>query len=174
MLRTVLWRPSAFALEEIALPAPLLSRVAKGDTAAIDECLDRYGGLVWSLARRLSPTTADAEDAVQEIFIDLWRSAGRYSEQLGEEVTFVSTLARRRLIDRLRSLRRTPDPVPIDGEALVYAAPVAAVNETSEEASASGSCGRTPAKSSSSRFIMGSQEHRLPSEPAFPLERSRH
>lgn len=140
MLRSVSRRPSAFALEEIALPAPLLSRVAKGDTAAIDECLDRYGGLVWSLARRLSPTTADAEDAVQEIFIDLWRSAGRYSETLGEEVTFVSTLARRRLIDRLRSLRRTPDPVPIDGSALVYAAPMTAVDETSEEATRAAEC----------------------------------
>ena len=122
------------------MPAPLLSRVAKGDTAAIDECLDRYGGLVWSLARRLSPTTADAENAVQEIFIDLWRSAGRYSETLGEEVTFVSTLARRRLIDRLRSLRRTPDPVPIDGSALVYAAPMTAFDETSEEATRAAEC----------------------------------
>ncbi|MGA0870642.1 MAG: RNA polymerase sigma factor, partial [Planctomycetota bacterium] len=37
--------------------------------------LDRYSGLVWSLARRHSPTVHDAEDVVQEIFLDIWKSA---------------------------------------------------------------------------------------------------
>jgi RNA polymerase sigma factor (sigma-70 family) len=88
------------------LPMPLLPRIALGDTTAVDECLDRYGALVWSLASRLSPTNADAEDAVQEIFIHLWRNASRYRDDMGEEVTFVSTIARRKLIDRLRKFRR--------------------------------------------------------------------
>lgn len=79
---------------------PLLPRIARGDSAAVDEFLERYGGLVWSLAVRLA--RADAEDAVQEIFIDLWRNAGRFREEAGSEVAFVSTLARRRLIDRRR------------------------------------------------------------------------
>lgn len=134
MLRFAAGRTSAFALEGFELPVPLLPRVAQGETAAVDECLDRYGSLVWSLARRLSPTMADAEDAVQEIFVDLWRSAGRYSEDHGEEVTFVSMLARRRLIDRLRSLRRRPEPQSIDLAASVRAAPVTSVTETSEDA----------------------------------------
>lgn len=87
---------------------PLLPRIALGDTTAVDECLDRYGALVWSLATRLSPTGADAEDAVQEIFIHIWRNAGRYRDDLGEEVTFVSMIARRKLVDRLRKFRRDP------------------------------------------------------------------
>lgn len=113
---------------------PLLPRVAQGETTAIDECLDRYGGLVWSLARRLSPSVPDAEDAVQEIFIDLWRSAARYREELGEEATFVATVARRRLIDRQRTLGRTPEPRPIDQAAFSRAAPASAPKELSEEA----------------------------------------
>lgn len=84
----------------------ILQRVASGEMAAMQECIDLYGGLVWSLARRLSPSPTDAEDAVQEIFIALWEHADRFDARKGEEVTFVSTIARRRLIDRLRKHQR--------------------------------------------------------------------
>lgn len=119
---------------------PLLPRVAQGEIAAIDECLDRYGGLIWSLARRLSPSSPDAEDAVQEIFIDLWRSAARYREDLGEEETFVATVARRRLIDRNRKLHRIPKPQPIDETTLTYASPEVTPIETSEDAQRAAAC----------------------------------
>lgn len=91
---------------------PILPRIARGESGAVDECLDRYGGLVWSLAGRLAPT--DAEDAVQEIFIDLWKNAWRFRDGIGTEVAFVSTLARRRLIDRRRRADRAPPAVPLD------------------------------------------------------------
>lgn len=88
--------------------APLLGRVAAGDGEAVQACLDRFGNLVWSLARRFTPNQADAEDAVQEIFIDLWSSAARYDSTRASETTFVAMVARRRLIDRLRKSRRQP------------------------------------------------------------------
>ncbi|MFM7809546.1 MAG: RNA polymerase sigma factor, partial [Planctomycetota bacterium] len=59
-------------------PPSILQRVAAGKADAINECLSRFHGLVWSLARRLGAGPADAEDAVQEIFIDLWKSAERF------------------------------------------------------------------------------------------------
>ncbi|MFO0820024.1 MAG: sigma-70 family RNA polymerase sigma factor [Pirellulales bacterium] len=102
---------------------PLLPRIANGDSSAIDECIERYGALVWSLARRLSPSMADAEDAVQEIFVDLWKNAGRFRDEVAREATFVALLARRRLIDRLRKSRRELESQPIDETALQYAAP---------------------------------------------------
>ena len=89
-------------------PKPLLPLVAKGDQDAVAECLDRYANLVWSLARRFISQREEAEDAVQEIFIDLWSSASRFDINKASEVTFVATLARRRLIDRLRKKRREP------------------------------------------------------------------
>ena len=86
---------------------PLLPRIAAGDLPAIKEFLARYGGLVWSLARRAAPS--DAEDAVQEIFLDLWKSAARYDLEMGSEITFVATIARRRLVDRRRQRARRPE-----------------------------------------------------------------
>lgn len=88
--------------------SPLL-RVARGDPGAVAACIDEYGALVWSLARRLSPTPSDAEDAVQEIYLDLWRSAGRYEPSQGSDKVFIMTIARRRLIDRLRRNARRPE-----------------------------------------------------------------
>lgn len=78
----------------------ILHRVAAGDHGAMRECIDRFGGLVWALAKRTVP--AEAEDAVQDIFLDLWKSSQRYTSSLGSETTFVAMIARRRLIDRLR------------------------------------------------------------------------
>ena len=84
----------------------ILKRIAAGDKTAIQDCLNTYGGLIWSLARRMSPNTDDAEDAVQEIFIDIWKNAERFDESQSSERTFVAMIARRRLIDRLRYSNR--------------------------------------------------------------------
>lgn len=87
----------------------ILQRIADGDKTAVQECLDTYGGLVWSLARRMCRNNADAEDAVQEIFIDVWKNAGRFDKDQASETTFIAMIARRRLIDRLRKATRKPD-----------------------------------------------------------------
>jgi RNA polymerase sigma-70 factor (ECF subfamily) len=81
-----------------------IQRVAQGDADAVRACIQAYGRLVWSLARRLSP--AETEDAVQEIFTDLWRNAHRFDPAVASDVTFVAMIARRRLIDRLRARGR--------------------------------------------------------------------
>lgn len=97
----------------------LLERIAAGDGSAVRECISRYGGLVWALARKQSATPSDAEDAVQEVFIDLWKCAGRYDPRVASEPTFVALIARRRLIDRSRKRRSLPEWVglPDDGGA---------------------------------------------------------
>lgn len=91
----------------------ILHRVASGDRDAFERCVDAYGKLVWSLALRHSASREDAEDAVQEIFLDLWKSAARFDAALASEATFVATIARRRLIDRFRKVRRAPLPAPL-------------------------------------------------------------
>jgi RNA polymerase sigma-70 factor (ECF subfamily) len=83
-----------------------LQKVAAGDAAAVQECIDRYGGLVYTLARRMCPAGAEVDDAVQEVFIELWRKAERYDPGIAEEGVFVAMIARRRLIDMQRRLAR--------------------------------------------------------------------
>jgi RNA polymerase sigma-70 factor (ECF subfamily) len=92
----------------------LLKRISEGDRAAVQECLKKYGGLVWSLARRMCPSPDDAEDAVQEIFIDVWKHAARFDEAQASEATFIAMIARRRLIDRLRAGNRRLAPSSLE------------------------------------------------------------
>ncbi len=93
--------------------APLLPRIAAGDELAVRECVARYGPLIWSLVRRWTPDTNDAEDAVQEVFVDLWRSAARYDPTRATEPGFVAMVTRRRLIDRLRRRQRAIEFEPL-------------------------------------------------------------
>ncbi len=88
---------------------PLLPKIAAGDPAAVDKFLARYTNMVWGLARRFCRSAEDAEDATQDIFVEVWRSAERYDATAGSEVTFLMTIARRRLIDRARRQGRRPN-----------------------------------------------------------------
>lgn len=92
------------------MSVPILQKVATGEEAAVRECLTRYGGLVWSLARKFFKDQSEAEDAVQEIFLAIWQNAHRYDPTVAAESTFIALIARRRLIDRRRRLGSRPEP----------------------------------------------------------------
>lgn len=83
----------------------VLQRIAAGEQQAIAECIDLFGGLVWHLARRTLPVRADLDDAVQEVFVELWKAAPKYDPAIASERAFVAVIARRRLIDRARRER---------------------------------------------------------------------
>ncbi len=144
---------------------PLLPRIAAGEDAAVRECIDCYGGLVWSLARRFCPSAADAEDAVQEIFIDLWRSAGRFRAHIGSETLFVATIARRRLIDRLRRHSRAPASDPMDLSYLADPDAAQAGERASEAALAAKAIGNLP-EDQRRVLVLGIVEGRTHSEIA--------
>jgi RNA polymerase sigma-70 factor (ECF subfamily) len=86
----------------------ILERIAKGDKLAVEDCIAQYGNLIWALAKKYTPTREDAEDAVQEIFTEIWQNAARYDAAKAKETTFITTIARRRLIDRVRKIYRRP------------------------------------------------------------------
>lgn len=84
----------------------ILQRIANGDPSAVQDCLNKYGGLVWSIARKMLRNSDEAEDVVQEIFVDIWKNAGRFDESKSSETTYIAMIARRRLIDKIRYATR--------------------------------------------------------------------
>ena len=89
----------------------LMQRVAEGDEAAVADLYDRFNVLVFQAARQVLNSRAEAEDAVQEIFVRLWRTADRYDPTRAKLVTWVMLIARRHVIDRLRRRGVRPDHV---------------------------------------------------------------
>lgn len=100
----------------------LMRRVAANEEAAVAELYDRFGSLVYRMAYQAMPTRVEAEDAVQEVFVRLWRTAHRFDPKRAALVTWVMLISRRHLVDRLRRTRArvkassldesTPIPTP--------------------------------------------------------------
>jgi RNA polymerase sigma-70 factor (ECF subfamily) len=88
------------------MPAPardgLVQRLTSGDPAALGEFYDRYAGLVNGLALRILRNAAEAEDVVQEVFVQVWRQAERYDSARGSAEAWLCMIARSRSLDRLR------------------------------------------------------------------------
>jgi RNA polymerase sigma-70 factor (ECF subfamily) len=80
----------------------LMRRVASNDESAIAELYDRFGSLVFRMAYQSMPSRSEADDAVQEVFIRLWRTASRYDDSRSALVTWVMLISRRHLVDKLR------------------------------------------------------------------------
>ena len=85
----------------------LIVRVAHGDRRAFDELYRRYARSVLGLALRRLGDRGRAEDAAQEAFAAVWRSAGSYKPERGAGAPWLYTVARNAIVD---GLRRTPEP----------------------------------------------------------------
>lgn len=79
-----------------------MREVSAGDESAVGELYDRFGALVYKSCRQVLHSSAEAEDATQEIFVRLWRTADRFDPHRAKLVTWVMLITRRLLIDRLR------------------------------------------------------------------------
>jgi RNA polymerase sigma-70 factor (ECF subfamily) len=82
----------------------LLHAVARGDEAALATLYDRYASILLGLVLRILHSRGEAEDVLQEVFLQVWRRAADFDESRGRAFTWLVTLARSRAIDRLRSL----------------------------------------------------------------------
>ncbi len=77
--------------------SPVLQKVAEGDRAAVEDCIDHYSSLIWSLAKKFTDSTEDAEAVTQEIFLNIWRYAARFEQTNFDELLFITIIVRRQL-----------------------------------------------------------------------------
>src|SRR6267378_6913251 len=96
----------------------VIALIARSDEQALGELYDRFGRPAYGLALRILRDDALAEDAVQEAFLTLWRSAGRFVPERGKASTWILTLVHRRAVDIVRreerrradALEQAPEP----------------------------------------------------------------
>lgn len=96
--------------------ARLVAAMARGDKAALASLYDQLAGPLYSLAVRMLGDAAEAQDLVQDIFLQLWQSADTFESGRGSVFSWSATLIRNRAIDRIRMRQRR-------GELLAQAAP---------------------------------------------------
>jgi RNA polymerase sigma factor (sigma-70 family) len=101
----------------------LVALIARSDESALAELYDRIGCTAYGLAYRVLRDEALAEDAVQEAFLGLWRSAGSFIPERAKASTWILTLVHRRAVDLVRrEQRRRAEPLegapePLEGSA---------------------------------------------------------
>lgn len=115
-------RVMAESASQIGNEAELLERIAKSrDAVALERIYDRYAGPVYSIILRVTSQNAVAEELTQEVFLRLWRQAGRFDSSRGALAPWLFTVARNISLDQLRSSREkqrrvehgSDDPPPI-------------------------------------------------------------
>lgn len=94
-----------------------MSRVAAGDARALEELYDRHAHMLYGLVLRIVRRVSDAEEVLQDAFLQAWRRADTWDPARGSAAAWLVTLARSRAIDRIRSVAararaETAAPVP--------------------------------------------------------------
>lgn len=107
-----------FMPESLLDDSTLLRRVAGGDREAFAHLYDRHSPQVFGLLVRMIRRRAEAEEMLQEVFLQVWRNAGSYRPEGSTPRGWILMLARSRAIDRLRSsgARERREAAAVEGE----------------------------------------------------------
>ena len=98
--------------------ASLIARICVGDERALQTIYERYSPLVYGLSRRVTGSTAFAEEVTQEVFVYLWQNPDRFDADRGTLRAFLGALAHRRSVDEVRrNTRRAAREDRVGGDA---------------------------------------------------------
>src|SRR3989442_10596687 len=84
----------------------LLRRIAQGDQQAFAQFYDQFAGVLFSVAVKILNDPKEAEDVLQEVFLQIWDKASAFDPRLGKPFGWVATVTRNKAIDRLRASQR--------------------------------------------------------------------
>jgi RNA polymerase sigma-70 factor, ECF subfamily len=97
--------------------AELLAQVANQERVALSTLYDRYSRIIYGLAYKSLGSIEESEEVVLDVFAQIWRIAHRFERAKGRPDTWIFTLARSRILDRLRKLQRSRAATNISIEA---------------------------------------------------------
>lgn len=92
--------------DDRAVEIALLERITRRERAAFEELYARYVNILYATALKFVREESDAQDVVQDVFIQVWDKAKMYDPSKGKPLTWVLTLVRNRSIDRIRAIQR--------------------------------------------------------------------
>jgi RNA polymerase sigma-70 factor, ECF subfamily len=142
-------------VEQLTEPVALIASIAEKNRDAFSRFYDLYAPMIYSLALRMLKASSEAEDLLQEIFLQVWRQAAAYSFERGSPEAWLINIARSRAIDKLRSIRRREKSFVLTDD------PAAAESPDNVE---------TSAGESETRLIMNSALANLPEAQRRVLE----
>lgn len=89
-------------------------RLAEGDSAALEEIYQSTRVKLFGICLRILGDQKEAEDALQDVYINLWQRADRYDPERASPISWLATFARNRAIDRLRTGKVRGGAVPVE------------------------------------------------------------
>jgi RNA polymerase sigma-70 factor (ECF subfamily) len=107
----------------------LMPWIGRKDAEAFEVFYDRHGGAAYSLAYRILGERGAAEDCIQEAFISIWRSGGRFDPARGSVRSWTLSIVRNRAIDALRSKAGKAPKLTFDDEEILESRPSAELTE---------------------------------------------
>lgn len=107
---------SSLAAAPALAPPRLIARIAAGQRGALDDLFSAYGRLAYGIALRVLRDPNLAEDAVQDAFLSIWKSAASYREDRASESSWIVMVVHRRAVDLVRRSERRATEVALFDE----------------------------------------------------------
>ena len=141
------------------LDQEMIARIGRRDQAAFSALYDRLSGPLYSLAMKMLGDPAEAQDALQEVFLQIWSRAGTYDPEQSSVFSWTVLLTRSRVIDRLRARGRRSRVVVTSTEDAPIAADASTVESAADTAEKNDEAARV-------RYVLNN----LPSEQREAIE----